>query len=76
MNAKGKYFSETRAIPQPKNVFPKRLKPVSYYPFETELPETTEHTITIEVWTCRNCGKEYSENCGCNGEFEKHEVTI
>ena len=64
MNAKGMYFPETLTIPQYKQVLSKNFAAVIPYPFATVLPTAKEQAITIEVWRCRNCVKDYSENCG------------
>lgn len=51
----------------------------SYYPFATILPDEIDKeqkVILIKVKLCYDCGRDESENCGCNSGFETHIIKI
>ena len=79
MNTKGIALPQNLIKVQQKKLTNQTVRLTSYYPFAITLPDDMDkdkESSVIEVWVCQSCGKDFSDNCDCNNDFERHIIKI
>lgn len=79
MSIKGSTYFQKELIHIRQEKVSNKSRLATYYPFATILPDERDKeqkVILIKVKLCYDCGRDESENCGCNTGFETHIIKI
>ena len=79
MNTKGIALPQNLIKVQQKKLTNQTVRLTSYYPFAITLPndiDKGDESSVIEIWVCRSCGKDFTDNCDCNNDFDSYEIKI